>query len=149
MGRAIGFTELMKRLSNKTKLSEKTVRKVYDNLFLLMSEELRFAGSVKLKRIGVFTVRQNGGRDKTVPRPDGSVERVFIEPYYTVKFKPAAEFLNYVNGKLVNKDSKKRERKGSLTKNEKALLKYTTQDKERNLDMALQKLAEEVKNGER
>lgn len=149
MGRAIGFTELMKRLSNKTKLSEKTVRKVYDNLFLLMSEELRFAGSVKLKRIGVFTVRQNGGRDKTVPRPDGSVERVFIEPYYTVKFKPAAEFLNYVNGKLVNKDSKKRERKGALTKNEKALLKYTTQDKERNLDMALQKLAEEVKNGER
>ena len=149
MGRAIGFTELMKRLSNKTKLSEKTVRKVYDNLFLLMSEELRFAGSVKLKRIGVFTVRQNGGRDKTVPRPDGSVERVFIEPYYTIKFKPSAEFLNYVNGKLVNKDSKKRERKGALTKNEKALLKYTTQDKERNLDMALQKLAEEVKNGER
>ena len=149
MGRAIGFTELMKRLSHKTKLSEKTVRKVYDNLFLLMSEELRFAGSVKLKRIGVFTVRQNGGRDKTVPRPDGSVERVFIEPYYTVKFKPAAEFLNYVNGKLVNKDSKKRERKGALTKNEKALLKYTTQDKERNLDMALQKLAEEVKNGKR
>ena len=149
MGRAIGFTELMKRLSTKTKLSEKTVRKVYDNLFLLMSEELRFAGSVKLKRIGVFTVRQNGGRDKTVPRPDGSVERVFIEPYYTVKFKPAAEFLNYVNGKLVNKDSKKRERKGALTKNEKALLKYTTQDKERNLDMALQKLAEEVKNGKR
>ena len=33
MGRAIGFTELMKRLSNNTKLSEKTVRKVYDNLF--------------------------------------------------------------------------------------------------------------------
>jgi len=149
MGRAIGFTELMKRLSNKTKLSEKTVRKVYDNLFLLMSEELRFAGSVKLKRIGVFTVRQNGGRDKTVPRPDGSVERVFIEPYYTVKFKPAAEFLNYVNGKLVNKDSKKRERKGALTKNEKALFKYTPQDKERNLDMALEKFAEEVKNGER
>lgn len=149
MGRAIGFTELMKRLSNKTKLSEKTVRKVYDNLFLLMSEELRFAGSVKLKRIGVFTVKQNGGRDRTVPRPDGSVERVFIEPYYTVKFKPAAEFINYVNGRLVNKDSKKRERQGALTKNEKALLKYTTQDKERNLDMALQKLAEEVKNGER
>lgn len=149
MGRAIGFTELMKRLSNKTKLSEKTVRKVYDNLFLLMSEELRFAGSVKLKRIGVFTVKQNGGRDRTVPRPDGSVERVFIEPYYTVKFKPAAEFLNYVNGRLVNKDSKKRERQGALTKSEKALFKYTTQDKERNLDMALQKLAEEVKNGER
>lgn len=149
MGRAIGFTELMKRLSNNTKLSEKTVRKVYDNLFLLMSEELRFAGRVKLKRIGVFTVRQNGGRDKTVPRPDGSVERVFIEPYYTVKFKPAAEFLNYVNGKLVTKDSKKRERKGALTKNEKALFKYTPQDKERNLDMALEKFAEEVKNGER
>ena len=73
MGRAIGFTELMRRLSNKAKLSEKTVRKVYDNLFLLISEELRFAGSVKLKRIGVFSVKQNGGRDKIVPKPDGSV----------------------------------------------------------------------------
>lgn len=149
MGRAIGFTELMRRLSNKAKLSEKTVRKVYDNLFLLISEELRFAGSVKLKRIGVFSVKQNGGRDKIVPKPDGSVESMFIEPYYTIKFKPAPEFINYVNGKLVHKDAKKRERKGTLTKSDKALLKYTTDDRERNLDIALEKLAEEVKNGER
>ena len=54
-----------------------------------------------------------------------------------------------MNGKLVHKDSKKRERKGALTKSDKALLKYTTDDRERNLDIALEKLAEEVKNGER
>ena len=149
MAKAIGFTEFMKRLSNKTKLSEKTVRKVYNNLFLLMAEELRFAGTVKLKRIGTFTIKQNGGKDKTVPKPDGSVERVYIEPYYTIRFKPAAEFINYVNGRLVDKESKKRERKGKLTKNEKALLKFKTDDKERNLDIALEKIAEEIKNGER
>ena len=57
--------------------------------------------------------------------------------------------INYVNGKLVHKDAKKRERKGTLTKSDKALLKYTTDDRERNLDIALEKLAEEVKNGER
>lgn len=149
MAKTLSFTEFMKRLSNKTKLSEKTVRKVYDNLFLLMSEELRFAGTVKLKRIGTFTIKQNGGRDKIVPRPDGSVESVFIEPYYTIRFKPAAEFINYVNGRLVNKDSKKRERKGMLTQNEKKLLKFKTDDRERNLEIALEKIAEEVKNGER
>ena len=55
MGKPIGFTELMKRLATKVKLSDKTVRKVYDNLFLLVSEELRFAGTVKLKRFGTFT----------------------------------------------------------------------------------------------
>ena len=44
MAKPIGFTELMKRLANKSKVSEKTVRKVYDNLFLLVSEELRFSG---------------------------------------------------------------------------------------------------------
>ena len=36
MGKPIGFTELMKRLAARVKLSDKTVRKVYDNLFLLV-----------------------------------------------------------------------------------------------------------------
>ena len=54
-----------------------------------------------------------------------------------------------MNGRLVNKDSKKRERKNALTKNEKALLRYKTGDRERDLEIALEKLAEEVKNGER
>ena len=80
MGKPIGFTELMKRLATRVKLSDKTVRKVYDNLFLLVSEELRFAGTVKLKRFGTFTLHQRGGRDKNIPRPDGSENR---SPLYT------------------------------------------------------------------
>lgn len=149
MGRAIGFTDFMKRLSSRTKLSEKTVRKVYDNFFLLLAEELRFSGEMRLKRIGTFTTEQRGGKDRNVPRPDGTMERLYIEPYYTIKFKPTPEFKNYVNGRIVDKDSKKRERAGKLTKSEKSLLKYKTDDKERNLEIALEKLAEEVKNGER
>ena len=149
MGRAIGFTDFMKRLATRSKLSEKSVRKVYDNLFLLLAEELRFCGEMRLKRFGVFSIEQRGGKDRNVPRPDGTVERLYIEPYYTIKFKPAPEFKNYVNGKLVDKDSKKRERAGKLTNGEKKLLKYKTDDKERNLQIALEKLAEEVKNGER
>ena len=35
MGRPIRFTDLMRRLAEKSKLSEKTVRKVYNNLFEL------------------------------------------------------------------------------------------------------------------
>ena len=149
MGKPIGFTELMKRLAVKAKLSDKTVRKVYDNLFLLVSEELRFSGTVKLKRFGTFTLKQRGGRDKNVPRPDGSVERVYIEPYYTIKFKPAAEFINYANGKMTDKEAKKRMRNGALTKSDKNLLNYNTNDRERNLEMALEKIAEEIKYGKR
>lgn len=149
MGRPITFTDFMKRLSTKTKLREKTVRRVYDDLFELVSEELRFADEIKLKRFGTFTTKQQGGKDKNVPTPDGSLRRVYIEPYVTIKFRPSAEFINYVNGRLVDKDSKKRERKGLLTKNEKALLSYTTKDNERNLDIALEKFAEEVKSGKR
>lgn len=147
MAKPIGFTEFMKRLTNKCKLSEKTVRKVYDNLFLLTSEELRFAGSVKLKRFGTFTIVQKGGKDKVVPKPDGSFENMFIEPYYAIKFKPSGEFMNYVNGRLVDKESRKRERRGILTKSEKALLNLKVDDKEKNLDIALERLAKDIKNG--
>lgn len=147
MAKPIGFTEFMKRLTNKCKLSEKTVRKVYDNLFLLTSEELRFAGSVKLKRFGTFTIVQKGGKDKVVPKPDGSFENMFIEPYYAIKFKPSGEFMNYVNGRLVDKESRKRERRGILTKSEKALLNLKIDDKEKNLDIALERLAKDIKNG--
>lgn len=147
MAKPIGFTEFMKRLTNKCKLSEKTVRKVYDNLFLLTSEELRFAGSVKLKRFGTFTIVQKGGKDKVVPKPDGSFENMFIEPYYAIKFKPSGEFMNYVNGRLVDKESRKRERRGILTKSERALLNLKVDDKEKNLDIALERLAKDIKNG--
>ena len=149
MAKPLGFTEFMRRLSKKCKLSEKTVRKVYDNLFLLMAEELRFTGSVKLKRIGTFTLVQRGGKDKMVPRPDGSLESKFIEPYFTIHFQPVGEFHNYVNGKLVDKEARKRVRKNELNKSDKALLKLTVEDKDRNLEIALEKFAEEVKNGER
>jgi nucleoid DNA-binding protein len=149
MGKPIGFTELMKRLAVRAKLSDKTVRKVYDNLFLLASEELRFCGTVKLKRFGTFTLKQRGGRDKNVPRPDGSVERVYIEPYYTIKFKPTAEFINYANGRMTEKESRKRMKNGTLTKSDKNLLNYNTDDRERNLEMALEKIAEEIKYGKR
>lgn len=149
MGKALGFTDFMKRLSTRSKLSEKSVRKVYDNLFLLLSEELRFCGEMRLKRFGTFTLEQRGGKDRNVPKPDGTLERLYIEPYYTIKFKPAPEFKNYVNGKIVDKSSKKRQRAGKLTKGERNLLKYKTDDKERNLAIALERLAEEVKNGER
>ena len=44
----------MRRLAEKSRLSEKTVRKVYNNLFELVTEELRFADEVKLKRFGTF-----------------------------------------------------------------------------------------------
>ena len=149
MGKPIGFTELMKRLATRVKLSDKTVRKVYDNLFLLVSEELRFAGTVKLKRFGTFTLHQRGGRDKNIPRPDGSVNRVYVEPYYTIKFKPAGEFINYANGRMTDKESKKRMRNGTLTKSDKKLLNYNTDDRERNIEMALEKIEKKIKNGKR
>lgn len=149
MAKPIGFTELMKRLANKSKVSEKTVRKVYDNLFLLVSEELRFSGTVRLKRFGTFTIKQSGGKDRIIPKPDGSFVSMFVEPYYNIKFKPSGEFINYINGRLVDKESKKRERNGTLTKNEKALQKLKVEDNERNLDIALERLAKEINNGKR
>ena len=147
MARTIRFTELMRRLAEKSNLSEKTVRKVYNNLFLILSEELRFADEVNLKRIGRFYTVARGGKDKKVPRPDGTLELRFVEPYKAIKFKPAEEFTNWTNGKLVGKESKKRLRKGQLTKSEQKIAKYKPEDAERRLEVALEKLVEGKQNG--
>ena len=140
MGKSIRFSDLMTTLANRTKLSEKTVRKVYNALFEIVAEELRFSDEVRLKRFGVFSTVQRGGRDRPVPRPDGTIEMRYIEPYQKIKFKPAGEFTNYANGKLVDKESKKRKRKGKLTKNETRLLNYKTDDKDKNLELAIEKI---------
>ena len=50
---------------------------------------------------------------------------------------------------MTDKDSKKRMRNGTLTKSDKKLLNYNTDDRERNLEMALEKIAEEVRHGKR
>lgn len=147
MGKSIRFSDLMTTLANRTKLSEKTVRKVYNALFEIVAEELRFSDEVRLKRFGVFSTVQRGGRDRPVPRPDGTIEMRYIEPYQKIKFKPAGEFTNYANGKLVDKESKKRKRKGKLTKNETRLLNYKTDDKDKNLELAIEKIMEDNGDG--
>ena len=147
MGKSIRFSDLMTTLANRTKLSEKTVRKVYNALFEIVAEELRFSDEVRLKRFGVFSTVQRGGRDRPVPRPDGTIEMRYIEPYQKIRFKPAGEFTNYANGKLVDKESKKRKRKGKLTKNETRLLNYKTDDKDKNLELAIEKIMEDNGNG--
>lgn len=147
MGKSIRFSDLMTTLANRTKLSEKTVRKVYNALFEIVAEELRFSDEVRLKRFGVFSTVQRGGRDRPVPRPDGTIEMRYIEPYQKIKFKPAGEFTNYANGKLVDKESKKRKRKGKLTKNETRLLNYRTDDKDKNLELAIEKIMEDNGDG--
>ena len=149
MGRPIRFTDLMRRLAEKSRLSEKTVRKVYNNLFELVTEELRFADEVKLKRFGTFYTIDRGGHDKKVPRPDGTLELKFIEPYKNIRFKPAAEMMNYTNGRIVDKESKKRERKGQLTKNEKKLLKYKPHNEDYAFELELEQFMERKRNGEK
>ena len=149
MAKSLRFTDFIKKLAIRCRLKEKTVRKVYDNMFELIAEELRFADEIHLKRFGTFSTVQRGGKDKKVPQPDGSFMYMYIEPYQKIRFKPAAEFTNYANGKIVDKESKKRERKGMLTKNEKKLLRYKTDDRDRNLSIAIDKLLEDVKDGEK
>lgn len=144
MGKSLRFTDLMKTLAIRSKVSEKTVRKVYDSLFELVAEELRFADEVRLKRFGTFSTVQRGGKDMMVPQVDGTKVAKYIEPYQKIRFKPAAEFTNFANGRLVDKESKKRERKGNLTKNERRLVqkKNKSENADRNLDMDIEKLLE-------
>lgn len=141
MARSLRFTEYIKKVANRAKLSERSVRKVYDAMFEIVTEELRFADEIRLKRFGTFYTVQKGGTDKRIPNPDGSWSVRYIEPYQNVKFKPSGEFKNYINGKLIDKESKRRERNNKLTRNEKKLLRYKTDDRDRNLAMAIEKLS--------
>ena len=50
---------------------------------------------------------------------------------------------------MTEKESRKRMKNGTLTKSDKNLLNYNTDDRERNLEMALEKIAEEIKYGKR
>jgi nucleoid DNA-binding protein len=143
MGRSLRFTEYIKKVANRSRLSEKSVRRVYDAMFEIVSEELRFTDEIRLKRFGTFYTVQKGGVDKRIPNPDGSYSVRYIEPYQGVRFKPSGEFKNYINGKLIDKESKRRERNNRLTKNEKKLLRYKTDDKDRNLMLAIEKLSKE------
>ena len=141
MARSLRFTEYIKKVANRAKLSERSVRKVYDAMFEIVTEELRFADEIRLKRFGTFYTVQKGGTDKRIPNPDGSWSVRYIEPYQNVRFKPSGEFKNYINGKLIDKESKRRERNNKLTRNEKKLVRYKTDDRDRNLAMAIEKLS--------
>lgn len=141
--KSLAFTDFMKQLALRSKLQEKTVRKVYNELFLLLAKELRISGEMRLKRFGTFYCEERGGKDMVIPQPDGSVIRKYVEPHMNIKFRPAAEFTNYANGKIVDKESKKRLRKGQLTKSERALIKRSTKNRDETLERMLREYKEE------
>lgn len=47
MARSLRFTEYIKKVANRAKLSERSVRKVYDAMFEIVTEELRFADEIR------------------------------------------------------------------------------------------------------
>lgn len=140
MARNITFTEFIRRVAQHAKVSERTVRKVYNSLFDITAEELRFTDSVRWKRFGTFNTLQRGGKDMPIPNPDGTRTIKYVEPYQRIVFKPAGEFTNYANGKIVDKESKRRIREGRPSAGDKKLASYKPEGKDNRLALGIEKI---------
>ena len=137
----ITSTKFFDPLSRKCKLSEKTVRKVVEQFVLLVADELRYSGEVRVKDLGNFYTKQKGGKDYILP----TGKRVWKEPYKSVHFKPMPTLTDIVNGKVISKESRKTQRRGGVPRSELLINKYNPRPKDEDkLEELLEKVVEEV-----
>lgn len=129
-------------LSNRTGLSEKTVRKVHEELFLLLVEELKFNGEVDIPRICKIRTKVNGGKD----RKYFGKGYIFVEEYLGIRFKAKEDLLNFVNGRAIGHESKKFKKHGKKRRVDIQLENLSFEDRKKNLDKIIDNVMEEKEN---
>src|SRR5574344_1817991 len=107
-------------LAKRCGLSEKTIKNVLKELYLLIAEELRYNNEFYLPSICTFKTKVMGGKD--VKDTHGGYR--YIEPYLGIKVKRSDNLLDIVNGRPTSKKSRKRARLDYRTKND-VLVKNT------------------------
>lgn len=137
--KALSRPLFFKMLANRSKLAEKTVRRVYEEMFLLVAEELRMNGVFELPDICKITTKQQGGIDKKT-----FGEYMFVEAYEALKFKGRNRLLDYVNGRAVSKEAKKRRKSGRLSKSDIKLRNLTYEQRQQDFGTYLDRLEQET-----
>lgn len=126
-------------LATRTGLSEKTIRKVHEQLFLLLVEELKFNGEVDIPRICKITTRVQGGRD----RKCFDKGYIFVAEYLAIKFKVKEDLLNFVNGRAIGHESKKFKKRGKKRRVDIQMENLSFEDRQKNLDKIIEDVMEE------
>lgn len=93
-------SELMKVLSLRTHLSEKSVRKVYTALIEYLIEDLKSNGKTRLQWLGNFYSDISEGGVRKVPSLDGQLVDKYCSPKRKVRFIPAESFIENLNEDL-------------------------------------------------
>ena len=120
----LNYNELMTLLSIRTRLSEKSVKKVYQALIEYLIEDLKTNGKTRLKWLGTFDSYVTEGGVRMIPVGNGKRVEKYCSPKRKVKFTPAESFDENLNLDLgVNSIRTAREKwkKGQLIENDSPL----------------------------
>lgn len=121
------FSDMLKIVGHRAKITPKTVERVYKELVKYIIEELHFREAVYLRNIGYFGTIPTGGYMKKMPAAPGSsvVVEKYIEPQCKVRFKPTREFEKRVSAPVGEKEPEKKptHKRGELIEQDSALKK--------------------------
>lgn len=133
------FFELWAKRSG---LSVKTIKKVYEQMFLLMAEELKFNGEFELPDICRIETVSMGGKDRRM----FDIGYVFVEAYEGIKFKVKDKLLDFVNGRAVSDTAKRRKKTNRLSTSDIKLKNLTYEQRKDDFESYLNSLEEEMAN---
>jgi nucleoid DNA-binding protein len=108
------FPDFIKLLAYRSKLSEKTVRKVYSELINLIEDELKMNNLVYLRGLGVISLKYIEAQDRYIPnRQTGCSTKHYCEPTIMLhmNFSKALKdkIKNYINNSVeIKTESTKR-----------------------------------------
>lgn len=77
--------DFIKRIASANMISQKLVQNIIQQFLDTITEELEQENRLEFRNFGVFQVVHRSGRIAQNPK---TLEKVQLDPWYTVKFKP-------------------------------------------------------------
>lgn len=130
MSKPITKRQFFEILASRSKLSEKTVRKLYDVMFKLIIEELKFNGEIDLPSICKIRAVNRKGKDMYVP----NIGMTYVHERIGIQFKVKDALVDFVNGIGLSKSAKKTARKGKITKRDIEIRNLKFEDRKKNFN---------------
>ena len=103
MSKGFALRDLYDLISVNANISPKTAERIWKTILDIIISELQYNGKLTIDNFGRFDKIIEGGKDKTFTNELGIIEKRYVPPINSIKFKPSTTFINRLNNNDIDR----------------------------------------------
>lgn len=134
--RALNKKDFFALLAQRSGLSEKSVRRLYDQMVKLVAEELKLNGVINLPDLCKIIAKEKKGRD--VVLPDKRI--TYVDSRLSLRITPKDYLKDVVNDRVIGKNTTKMLRRGGTPKSLVTISEFKNKRSPKDFSTALEEV---------